>query len=163
MIAFSTDRDGLPAIWLKQINGGGEAPLTTGPDLNARFSPDGSQVLFVRDEGINRNLYRIAVVGGHQRKLIDDVIEADWSPDGSQVAFLRLMPVDKDNLTIIGIADVQTGGEREIARIENRPPPPASPMPPPTWAPRCTGPSPPPPSPCLGCSCHPEATTNTAT
>ena len=120
MIAFSTDRDGLPAIWLKQINGGGEAPLTAGPDLNARFSPDGSQVLFVRDEGVNHNLYRIAVVGGHQRKLIDDVIEADWSPDGSQVAFLRMMPVDKDNLTVVGIADVQTGGEREIVRIENR-------------------------------------------
>jgi len=120
MIAFVSDRDGRSRIWLKQIAGGGEAPLTAGPDDLPRFSPDGSQVLFVRDEGGLRNLYRMAVVGGQPRKLLDNVLEADWSPDGSQVAFIRTASEAGDNIFFLGVAEVQSGRERVLTRIVNR-------------------------------------------
>lgn len=89
LIAFRSDRDGVPRIWLKQLKGGNEIALTTGPDDFPRFSPDGSFLLFVRNEGHTSSLYRIPVLGGDTRKIIDDVQSADWSPDGGRIAFIR--------------------------------------------------------------------------
>jgi serine/threonine protein kinase len=120
MIAFVSDRDGISRIWLKQVAGGSEAPVTEGPDDLPRFSSDGSQILFVRHRGGTRDLYRTSVVGAQPRKILGDVLEADWSPDGTQVAFIRLKPVSEENVVVVGVADVQTGEERILAEIENR-------------------------------------------
>ena len=120
MMAFASDRDGVTRVWLKQVAGGGEAPLTDGYGNFPRFSPDGSQILFVRAEGGVRNLYRTSVVGGQPRKLLNDALEGDWSPDGTQVAFIRVTPVEGQNLAEVGVAEVRTGDERILAQIENR-------------------------------------------
>jgi Tol biopolymer transport system component/tRNA A-37 threonylcarbamoyl transferase component Bud32 len=113
MIAFTSDRDGVSRIWLKQVAGGSEEPVTEGPDDIPRFSPDGSQILFVRERGGTRDLYRTPVVGGQPRRIMEDLLEADWSPDG-------MTPLGEDNLIVIGAADVQTGDERILAEIHNR-------------------------------------------
>jgi Tol biopolymer transport system component len=120
VVAFVSDRDGRSRIWLKQMAGGGEEPLTNGDDQAPRFSPDGSQILFVRETAMSRDLYRRSVVGGQSRKIISDVIEADWSPDASEVAFLRSVSDGTTNNTLIGIADGGTGNERELLTVENR-------------------------------------------
>jgi serine/threonine protein kinase len=57
-IAFASDRDGLPRIWLKSIDRGGEQVLTAGPDDSPRWSPDGSMILFTRTESGRTSLYR---------------------------------------------------------------------------------------------------------
>ncbi|HKD10527.1 MAG TPA: protein kinase, partial [Thermoanaerobaculia bacterium] len=89
-IAFVSARDGKPRIWLKQLPGGSEVPLTTGPeDEHPRFSPDGANLLFTRSEGGRSSLFRVASVGGEARRLISEAGEADWSPSGSEIAFLR--------------------------------------------------------------------------
>ena len=62
-VAFTSDRDGTPRIWLKQLKGGGEAALTSGPDGWPRFSSDGGTILFARREGTHRSLYKVASVG----------------------------------------------------------------------------------------------------
>jgi len=120
LVAFTSNRDGIPRIWLKQLASGSEVPITDGSDDMARFSPDGSQILFVHDETNTRHLYRTAVLGGQPRKVMDDVTEADWSPDGSQVAFLRMSLLAATNEFMVGIADIQTGVERILATVENR-------------------------------------------
>ncbi|UCF05462.1 MAG: serine/threonine-protein kinase [bacterium] len=120
MIAFASDRDGVSRIWLKQVKGGSEAPITEGPDDLPRFSPDGSQILFVRERGGTRDLYRTSVVGAQPRRILEDVLEADWSPDGTRVAFLRTKPVGEENLGVIGVAEVQTGDEHVLTEVENR-------------------------------------------
>ena len=51
LVAFTSWRDGISRIWIKQLEGGGEAPFTAGPDRYPRFSPDGSGILFLRDRG----------------------------------------------------------------------------------------------------------------
>ena len=90
MIAFVSERgDGRPRIWLKQTIGGTEAPLTDGPDDFPEFSPDGSSVLFIRNEGSDYSAYRTPVLGGQPRKMIEGADDATWSPDGTQIAFLR--------------------------------------------------------------------------
>jgi Tol biopolymer transport system component len=115
-IAFASDRDGLPRIWLKQVGGDGEAPLTSGPDDMPRFSPDGSQVLFTRSEGGVSSLYRAAVVGGEARRLLEDATEGDWSPDGTQAAFLRLRSENGQTVTAVGLCGADGSEPREMAK-----------------------------------------------
>jgi serine/threonine protein kinase len=88
LVAFSSTRDGTSRIWIKQLQGGGEAPLTSGPDRFPRFSPDGSSVLFIRVGGAP-SVHRIGLVGGEPRRLLENVAQADWLPDGARIAFLR--------------------------------------------------------------------------
>lgn len=120
MVAFASDRDGVSRIWLKQIAGGGEAPLTDGPDDVPRFSPDGAQVLFARDVGATRHLYRTSVVGGQLRKVVENAVEGDWSPDGESVAFIRPSPDSEANRTDLGVVELQSGRERILASVDNR-------------------------------------------
>jgi Tol biopolymer transport system component len=120
LVAFSSARDGVPRVWIKQLQGGGEAPLTEGPDSHPRFSPDGSLVLFVRDEGTRRSLYRIGLVGGAPRRLAEDVLQADWFPDGERVAVLRSL-TDRDEPTYtLGVREVESGQEGVLLESEGQ-------------------------------------------
>ncbi len=89
LVAFVSDRDGRPRIWLKQLPGGDETALTSGPDDRPRFYPDGSSVLFVRREPDGTSLYRVSVLGGEPRRVVADAYDGAWSPDGSRIAFTR--------------------------------------------------------------------------
>jgi Tol biopolymer transport system component len=116
-VAFASDRDGQPRIWLKQASGEGEAPLTAGPDDFPRFSPDGSQVLFARPDGATTSLYRAAVLGGEARRLLEGASEGDWSPDGKQVAFVRLTSEGGQTVSVIGVAAADGSEAREVAKV----------------------------------------------
>jgi Tol biopolymer transport system component len=118
-IAFTSDRDGRSRIWLKQLPAGGEVALTQGPDVSARFSPDGAMILFLRNEGSRTALYRTAVLAPEPRKLMDDVASADWSPDGSQIAFIQLRSEKEQVTSVLGLVDPNGGSPREIARFAN--------------------------------------------
>ena len=87
-IVFSSFRDGKTRIWLKQLRGGGEAPVTDGPDFNPRFSPDGSMIVFARRQEDNFWICRASIVGGEMRRLAQGATP-DWSQDGKTIAFVR--------------------------------------------------------------------------
>ncbi|HZI63551.1 MAG TPA: protein kinase, partial [Thermoanaerobaculia bacterium] len=71
-VAFVSNRDGADRIWLKQLADGSEVALTAGPDSSPRFSPDGSSLLFMRGVfGSGTALYRVALVGGEPRRLVE--------------------------------------------------------------------------------------------
>lgn len=119
IIAFTSDRDGTPKIWLKQLVGGNETALTTGPDDHARFSPDGFSILFTRRDGLESSLYRIPLLGGESRKLIENADYGDWSPDGKKIAFVRYEETDKDANSILFISDSKGENPIEITRVLN--------------------------------------------
>lgn len=119
LIAFTSDRDGEERIWLRQMNGGVEAPLTQGQGFLPRFSPDGSTVLFHRDEGQVRAIYRIPVLGGAPRKTMENANEATWSPDGSQLAFTRFVGESVSTGTSLGIFDLDSSEERIVHTFDN--------------------------------------------
>jgi serine/threonine protein kinase len=114
LVAFTSWRDGVSRIWVKQIAGGGEAPLTAGPDRRPRFSPDGSSILFLRNLGSTQAVHRVGLVGGDPRKLVDDAVEADWAPDGRRIAFVRLHEGSETNAALL-LFDTESGRETVLA------------------------------------------------
>ena len=116
LIAYVSARDGTRRIWLKQLADGTEAPVTSGPDDSApRFSPDGAALLFTRAAGGANALYRVGVVGGEPRKLIDNAFDGDWSPDGERIAFIRDVARASGRASTVCIAPVDGGAVRELA------------------------------------------------
>jgi Tol biopolymer transport system component len=119
MIAFTSQRDGRPRIWLRQMTGGAEVPLTEGPDHAPQFSPDGTSILFIRDEVEHRSAYRVPVLGGSPRKIFARVAEATWSPDATRIAYARYEG-EAGNHVVLGIADVQSGQTTDLAELKDR-------------------------------------------
>ena len=117
-VAFTSDRDGHPRIWLKQLKGGGEAALTPGPDDFPRFSPDGTSVLFIHSEGGSTSLNRLTLLGNDPHKVVDDAEQGDWSPDGKQIAFVRFPRQQDKILSALYLIDVAGGAERELAHFD---------------------------------------------
>ena len=114
LIVFTSWRDGTSRIWIKQIAGGGEVPLTSGSDRRPRFSPDGSSVLFIRDLGVSQAVYRVPLVGGDVHKLIDNAVDADWAPDGRRIAFVRIHKGGGENGSTLLVLDSETGKETSL-------------------------------------------------
>lgn len=114
LIAFRSDRDGNPRIWLRQIAGGNEVVLSSGPDDYPRFSADSSTIFFIRTQGTATSLYRISVLGGEERKILDDAHSADPSPDGKRIAFLRWTSGESS----LFIANVDGTGVELVTPIE---------------------------------------------
>ncbi len=116
-IAFTSDRDGIPRIWLKQMSGGAEVPLTSGPDDYARFSPNGSALLFIRRENGGTALYRTGVLREEARKIEDDVTSADWSSDGKSIAFVRKIYRGNVVDTVLATTSIDGSGTTELVRF----------------------------------------------
>ena len=130
LIAYVSTRDGRRRIWIQQLADGTEAAVTTGPEDSApRFSPDSAVLLFTRNERGMRALYRVGVVGGEPRRLIDNAFDGDWSPDGRQLAFIRHRGGAR-RLSTLCVAPVDGGEVREIAATD------AEDMFNPRWSPR---------------------------
>ena len=114
-VAFVSTRDGRERIWLKQLADGTEVALTAGPSDSApRFSPDGASLLFTRTTAEGTALFRVAIVGGEPRKLVDNAFDGDFSPDGRSLAFIRDR-TDGDRFTTLCVAPLGGGEARELA------------------------------------------------
>ena len=114
LIAFRSDRDGKPRIWLKQLAADSEVVLSSGSDDYPRFSADSSYIYFIRRQGAGTSLYRISVLGGEERKILDDVYSADLSPNGKKIAFVRWKSGDSS----LYIANEDGTGVELVTNIE---------------------------------------------
>jgi dipeptidyl aminopeptidase/acylaminoacyl peptidase len=97
-------------IWMVATDGRGvPVPFTRGPktDTAPRWSPDGTQLLFLSDrDGGRPQLYIIPLAGGEPRRLTSlpsGAGEAIWSPAGSHLVFAAPVlweapPKDRDGL-----------------------------------------------------------------
>ncbi|MDX1503501.1 MAG: protein kinase, partial [Thermoanaerobaculia bacterium] len=113
-VAFSSERDGRRRIWLKELRSGAEVPLTEGPsDDLPRYSPSGSEILFVRQTGDGSDLYRVPAVGGQPRRILADAHGGDWLPDGRRIVFVRTTVEDGVTRTALGSVGAE-GSEAEI-------------------------------------------------
>jgi Tol biopolymer transport system component len=98
-VAFLSNRDGHPDVWVTQPGSGqfhnltrGSAPELVNPSVRVLgFSPDGSLVTFwVRKppyQGGQIGIWAVPVLGGQPRPYLEDTAEFDWSHDGSRLAY----------------------------------------------------------------------------
>ena len=95
-------------------DGSGPQQLTTGRDIPCDYSPDGSQLAFVREstDGNGSTLMVVSSEGGEPEALLEDVAESglpcDWAPDGSSILTattdgeLQLVTTEGDSAPFIG-------------------------------------------------------------
>lgn len=91
-LAFMSERDGNPEIYVMNRDGTGQTRLTENPawDTDPTWSPDGSRIAFTSTRDGNPEVYVMNPDGtGQSRLTVDPAIDqqADWSPTGSRIAF----------------------------------------------------------------------------
>jgi TolB protein len=86
-------------LWVQSEDGSVGYPLTGDvPDTSPAWSPDGSQVAFVRRQHDHWEIYVVDATGGNWRRLTDtprkpggalaNSVSPAWSPNGQYIAFL---------------------------------------------------------------------------
>jgi hypothetical protein len=93
-IVYATDVDGGFALHVARLDGGRDRAITDGSsfDFNARWSPNGNQIAFLRDTtGSDNDVYVVKSNGNELRRLTDTSERVEffpaWSSDGSEVLF----------------------------------------------------------------------------
>ena len=92
-IAFRSDRDGDPEIYVTRRNGTGLKQLTSNElvaDDDPKFSPDGRRIAFLSRRTGNSEIFVMNADGSSPTQLTNDpAIDAlpTWSPDGRRIAF----------------------------------------------------------------------------
>jgi len=86
-IAFVTERDGNPEIYLMDSDGSNLVNLTQNParDYDPAWSPDGRQIAFVSDRSGEFGVYVMDADGSDVRFIVPGEGPA-WSPDGTRIA-----------------------------------------------------------------------------
>ncbi|KXK53959.1 MAG: WD40 domain-containing protein [Chloroflexi bacterium OLB13] len=89
---YTADEGGDNEIWVMNADGSGKVQLTanSADDLDPRWSPDGTQIVFASNRDGNDEIYRMNADGSNVVRLTNNPVddrEPAWSLDGASVAF----------------------------------------------------------------------------
>ncbi len=123
VLAFVSERGGMPQIWMIDVQNGKLSQLTTLTDgaCQPDWSPDGSQIVFTSPCGSKRSrypgssLYIVNVASGTLTPLpasLEGDFDPAWSPDGRWIAYtsimngqMQLMKVKLEDLSVVRLSD----------------------------------------------------------
>jgi TolB protein len=120
-IAFVSDRDGNPEIYVMNADGSGQRNLTLSPAFEGApaWSPDGRRIAFTSDrDGGTTGIYLMNADGSGLERLtrnlrtVDD-LSPTWSPDGRRIAFVRTR---RGGSPEIYVMDADGSQQRRLAR-----------------------------------------------
>src|SRR4051794_31877218 len=93
-VAFVSERDGEPEIYVMADDGGAQISLSNdsaAPDVAPAWSPDATRIVYQRGFGPDADLWVMDADGASAHAIVD-VPGADtapsWSPDGRRIAFV---------------------------------------------------------------------------
>jgi hypothetical protein len=113
-IVYGTSLNGISSLHVAQLDGSGDRQITTPPsdgqgDFEPHWSPDGSDIVFLRDHGgVDNDIYVVHSDGSGLKQLTStpNRVEfwATWSSDGKEVLFQdnstgKLKAITVDTLT----------------------------------------------------------------
>ena len=103
-IAFSSERDGNPEIYVMDADGKNQRRLTNNdfPDTDPSWSPDGKRITFVSERNKNiagkrPQIYVMDADGKNQHRLSNEFFaewHPSWSLDGKRIAFTSTGAMD---------------------------------------------------------------------
>ncbi len=85
------------SLWIINFDGSDHRPLTTGnyEDSSPRWSPDGTQIIYISDRDGSPQVYRRWMDTGQTAKVTSLTAPPSgiaWSPDGKMISFTALVP-----------------------------------------------------------------------
>jgi Tol biopolymer transport system component len=102
-LVFVSDRGSNLDVWMMKLDSGRAYPLTATPQEETRslISPDGSRVLFIRNDGGRFPIYTVPSGGGTEEKLCDQCgTPLAWSGDGRRLLLWSGDPVRESTLDL---------------------------------------------------------------
>ena len=92
VVSWVEDPQKPPSLWQISVMGGTARKLTT-EGSSASVSPDGSQIVFLKQEATGEEIWLMQADGDQAKKLVsseeDNFGQLAWSPDGRRFAFSR--------------------------------------------------------------------------
>jgi Tol biopolymer transport system component len=119
VVVHAVETAGRTSLWVRQVATSSSlqiVPPAQATILGITIAPDGNYAYFVerRGQDVVRRLFRVPILGGAPRKLLDDVDSpVTFSPAGQEMAFVRCSIVRSDCALMIARAD--GAGERRVA------------------------------------------------
>ena len=109
-LIYALNENGQESLWLEQIATGSIVRIAEPSGLTYQglsTSLDGAFLYYVgADTKLGASLYRMPVLGGVTRRLLEDIDSAvTFSPDGKRIAFFRGYPKSGETVLIVANAD----------------------------------------------------------
>ena len=119
---YTVDEGGKHSLWVRQLAASRDVEIIPAAEdvyyWGIGFTPDSNYVNFVQvqfEKNINWSLYQMPVLGGTQKKLIEDADGGvGYSPDGKQFAYIRSEYPTAEESSLL-VANIDGTGARVLA------------------------------------------------
>ena len=132
-IAFVSERDGNPEIYVMDSDGKNQRRLTNNrdDDWSPSWSPDGKRIVFASDRDGHvhakhgwptSEIYVMDADGGNEQKLTNNPADdgfPSWSPDGKWIVFQSNRDWDNPRNTEIYVMDADGGNQQRLTENPN--------------------------------------------
>jgi len=111
LIAYESNRDGNPEIYVTHLDTGKTTRLTENAELDEwpSPSPDGSRIAWAAGTEDDKNLWVMRSDGSEKRQITEGMLFGDafpeWSPDGSKI----LLTVNENEVFVLKLIDLASG------------------------------------------------------
>jgi Tol biopolymer transport system component len=114
-IAYTVADESGWQLWITDSNGDADLVVVEdlAPDARATWSPDGTKLAYVSDQGGTKDIFILDLVTGEETQLTDTPAEEGdpaWSPDGDRIAYWARFDGNQD----IYVTDVEGGTETRL-------------------------------------------------